>query len=103
MPDPSGLLPMEARNPYASASLLQGRAEVKPDEYMIVDGPRVDGKIRFNSDGFISFINPGKIVTTASHNLDALRAQGIQLKPMPKWVPEDEDEGEETEGGDAVA
>lgn len=66
-----------------------GRPEVRPREYMVVDGPRsTDGKIRFNSDGYLTFLLPGRHVSEATHNLAKMRAQGIRLELIPDVVEE---------------
>ena len=102
MPD---MLPMAARNPYGQMAALQGRAEVRADEYMVVDGPRTaDGKIRYNAQNagqsYMVGLLPGKIVTASTHNLDQMRKQGIRLDPMPKLVADEEAEAAEPDAGE---
>lgn len=92
MPGGAGGMP-EAVNPYASQASTAGRPQIQPDEFMVTDGPRDgNGSIRYNSDGYMVGLKPGKIVSAASHNLDGMRKQGITLSPMPKEVPVEDDE-----------
>jgi hypothetical protein len=92
---PGGAAGMPAPlDPYARPP--SQRPEEKADEYMVTDGPRnVDGRIRYHDPGSSVVLLPhAKIVTAATHDLAAMRRQGIVLEPMPKEVPVEEDEPE---------
>lgn len=100
MPD-NGPMPISARNPYANDS-MEKRTTSKAKEWMVTNGPRTaDGKIRFNSDGYMVGIPAGKIVTAATHNLESMKAQGITIEPMPEEVEVTDDEPEAPAEGDA--
>jgi hypothetical protein len=73
---------------------------VKAKEYMVTDGPRMaDNKIKYNAPlGYMVGLTPGKIVSSATHNLDHMRRQGIRLEAMPEEV-EVTDESEVGEPG----
>lgn len=98
VPEADVLSPTGTNNPYASQGSAAGRPPPPaPDEFMITDGPRMEnGKIRYNANGYLSHLAPGKIVSAGAFDLDGMRAQGIKLEPMPKVVevPVEDDEPE---------
>jgi hypothetical protein len=58
--------------------------------YMVTDGPRDgSGSIKYYSDGYVSRLHPGKIVTGATHNLKEMRDQGIRLERVPDEIVEE--------------
>lgn len=70
---------------------IDGTPQLQAKRFMVIDGPRGgDGKIRYQWDGSICSVPPGKIVTEASHNLNDMRRQGIRLELVPDIVEEDE-------------
>lgn len=68
--------------------------QARAKEFMIVDGPRDQrtGNIRFMDQGYGVLLRPGKIVTSATHDLDLMRRQGLRLDPMPDPTPPVEEE-----------
>ena len=76
----------------------QARAHHKtlmPEKWMVTDGMRAEGygnRIRYNApEGYLVLLQPGKIVTTATHNLAHMRSQGVVLARVPDEVVEEDE------------